>query len=340
MAKKDKLGICIVGCGFMGGIHAAHWHDLPQAEIVAVVDILPERAAKFAALYGLPRFYTDYQQAVALPEVDVVSVCVPTCLHAEITIFAAQHGKHILSEKPIALTLEQAQAMIAAAQENQVKLGVGFMRRHSPVLQSVRDQLASGGLGRPVLYHSTDFRQIRPKLAMHDARQNGGPAIDMAVHLLDGWAYIFQSKPVEVYTQGLVMGKQRPELASIQTLALDTASLTVRYASGDIGNFVVCWGLPPGANPPERPDQICGPGGLAEVAFGMAHQELRIMREGGQWENISVSDENMYQREIASMACYVLHDEQFPASGEDGLSALRTALAAIESIHTGKPVHL
>ncbi|MBN2548296.1 MAG: Gfo/Idh/MocA family oxidoreductase [Anaerolineales bacterium] len=340
MANKAPLGVCIVGCGFMGGIHAAHWHDLPEAKIIAVVDILPERAAKFAELYALPRFYTDYQQALALPEVDVVSVCVPTCLHAEITLFASRHRKHILTEKPIALTLEQAQAMITAAQENQVKLGVGFMRRHSPVLAGLRDRLASGDLGRPVIYHSTDFRQIRPKLAMHDARQNGGPAIDMAVHLLDSWAYIFQSKPVEVYAQGLVMGRSRPELASIQTLAPDTASLTVRYESGDIGSFVVCWGLPPGANPPERPDQICAPGGFAEVTFGMTHQEARLMKEGGQWEIISTSDENMYQREIASMARYVLHHEPFPASGEDGLSALRTALAAIESIHTGKPVHL
>ena len=80
-----------------------------RAEIVAVVDILEERAQNFAGKYNLPAYFMDYRQAVILPDVDVVSVCTPTYLHSDMTVYAAQNGKHVLCEKPAALTLEQAE---------------------------------------------------------------------------------------------------------------------------------------------------------------------------------------------------------------------------------------
>jgi predicted dehydrogenase len=335
--KDGRLGVCIVGCGMMGTIHAQGWQRLPDARVVAVVDILEERAQKLAAQLGLSSWHSDFRAAIASPEVDVVSVCIPTNLHAEVTLFAANLGKHILCEKPIALRLEDAQAMIEAAQRAQVKLGIGFMRRHSPVLEALRDWIAAGHLGRPLLYQAFDVRQIRPKLAMHDAQQNGGPVVDMAVHLFDTWSCIFESNPVEIYAQGLCLACERPELASIQNLAPDTASILARYASGDQGSFTVTWGLPPGVNPPGRAECIYGSKGMAEVVFELNHQELRWMKEGGEWETIASNDENCYQREIASMARHILDGTPYPSSGADGLVALRAALAALHSIQSRQP---
>lgn len=338
--KNAKLGVCVVGCGAMGTVHGECWRQVPEAQIVAVVDIEQDRAEKMARAHNLGTWYADYRAAVILDEVDVVSVCIPTSFHSDAAVLAASYGKHVISEKPIALTLRDADAMIDAARQNGVKLGVGFMRRHSPVLPELRKWLAEGQLGRPVMYHASDVRQIRPKLEMHDAHMNGGPVIDMGVHLFDLWTYIFDSEPVAVFAQGIKLAEHRPEIAHIQEIAYDTATILVRYASGDIGTFVVSWGLPPGVTPSPVPDQILGPEGAAQAMYAGSSQQVQVMREGRGWETLFTSDQNMYQLEIARFARCILEDRPFPATGEDGKAALRVALAALDSIKTGQPVFL
>ena len=293
------------------------------------VDIQPDRAERLAAACGLDRWYSDYREAVARDDVDVVSVCVPTSLHPAVTIFAAEHGKHILCEKPIALTVEAAQAMQAAAERNRVKLAVGFMRRYSPVLAELRALLANE-TGRPALYHAVDARELRPKREMHDPHANGGPVIDMGVHLFDLWSVIFDSQPVEVCAQGMALAQGRPEISHIPQAAVDTASIVVRYASGDVGSFVVTWGLPPKVTPPEGPDVLYAPKAAAQIRFGMNHQEVVLGEEGGTWRTAAVCDEDMYQREIASFARAILEDRPPVAGAEQGIAALRVALAVLE----------
>lgn len=334
----DRLGVCIVGAGDMGSKHAERWRSLPHAQVVAVVDIIDQRAERLARAHGLDTWHTAYQPAVSLPQVDVVSVCVPTRDHPDISIYAANHGKHVLCEKPIALTLAQAEAMIDAARRNGVKLGLGFMRRYSPVMADLKTWLAQGKLGRPVMYHAADVREIRPKREMHNQQANGGPVIDMGVHLFDGWSFIFDSPPEVVFAQGLTIGQNQPALAHIDKIAYDTAAITVRYASGDVGSFVVCWGLPPQVTPPGAADQMFCPGGLVEVQFGMAHQTAKLTRTGGEVEIISKSDQDMYQLEITGFARAILDNRPVQTPGEAGQAALRVALAAIESIQTGQPV--
>lgn len=338
--QNGKINVCIVGCGMMGTIHAESWRRLPFARVQAVVDILPDRAESLARLYGLQNWYTDYHQAICLPEIDAVSICIPTHLHAEAAVYAARQGKHVLCEKPVALQLDQARAMLAAAYEQQIKLGMGFMRRHSEVMSVLHGKLQSGMLGRPLFYQASDFREIRPKLEMHDTNANGGPVIDMAVHLFDTWAFLFESTPVEVMAYGQRLGKDRPELNSIANKAWDTASINVRYASGDLGIFHVSWGLPPGINPQPAPERVLGPRGLVEAAFSRTNQSARWLQEGGAWETIAQSDEDMYHREIASFASSILEETPLRASGEDGLRALLVARAAVESIETGLPVEI
>lgn len=340
MSPTNKLGVCIVGCGDMGTKHAERWNRLPGAQVVATVDLIETRAERLARAHRLDHWYTDHRPAVSLPGVDVVSVCVPTCSHPEITIFAANRGKHVLCEKPIALTLADAEAMGRAARQNRVKLALGFMRRYSSITTQLKAWLARGELGRPVMYQALDVRDIRPKREMHDRRANGGPVIDMGVHLFDGWNNIFDSQPVEVYAQGLKLAQKRRELAHISEIAYDTASIVVRYASGDVGNLLVSWGLPPGVTPPGRPDQIFGPNGLAELEYGLNHQDLRLLRSGAAPELVAGSDEDMYQLEISDFARAILEDRPPKIGVAEGRDSLKVALAALESIQTGRTVNI
>ncbi len=336
----SKLRVCVVGCGDMGMRHARNWSLLPEAEVVAVADTKEERAQQLAELLGLSTWHTDYRAAISTEGVDVISVCIPTCWHAEVTVFAAEHGRHVLCEKPIALTLADADRMIEAARKHRVRLGIGFMRRYSPVLDAMRDWLGSGGLGRPVMYHTIDIRGLRPKREMHDANANAGPVVDQGVHEYDTWSYVFGAQPVSVSAQGLKLAEGRAELAHIRELAYDTANVIVHYSSGDVGSLVISWGLPPDTMAPGGPQRIFGPKGLALAAFTDAVQEVRVLRPDGSWDVVSASSEDMYQREIAGFARCVLEGRPLPATGEDGRAALQVALAALESIRTGQTVAL
>jgi predicted dehydrogenase len=330
--ENSKKGVCIVGCGFMGNIHAEAWQKQAEFQIVAVVDIMEQRAELLAQKLGLSGWFTDFYKAIALPEVDVVSICIPTNLHAEASIYSAENKKHILCEKPIALNIQDALAMQKAAQSNKVSLGVAFMRRHSPVLDQLRNFINSGELGHPVLYCSSDIRQIRPKLAMHDVDQNGGPIIDMGVHLFDSWNFIFDSPIANVSAQAIALAAKRLELSTINHIAPDTATITVKHESGDIGNFIVSWGLPPGVNPPQRPDQIFGPNGILEVVFEMSYQYLKWKKDDNEWQTLAESYENMYEIEITNFANHLLAGRPFPTMAGEGIAALEIALSASRQV--------
>lgn len=338
--KDGKLGVAILGCGMMGNIHADGWARLSEVRLLACADILEDRAQALAEKHGLEAWSGNYRQAVLHPGVDVVSICTPTHLHAEMAVFAANQGKHVLTEKPIARTLQQVQLMQQAAQANHIKLGVGFMRRQSPVFEALRQALKAGQLGRPVLYTARDLRQVRPKLAMHDDQQNGGPVIDMAVHYIDVWNAIFDSRPAQVFARGLTLAAGRPELTSIAQKAPDTAELIVQYESGDLGSFTVTWGLPPAVNPPPMPDLIFGPLGMYEVIIERTFQGLRWLQEGGEWRNLASGESDLYFDEIAAMKRWILEGQPYPATAEAGELALRVALAARESMRSGKPIDL
>ena len=325
----DRLGVCIVGCGMMGAIHAAAWQALPQARVVAVADPLEARAAALAEKMGLTEWHGDYRAAIAMPGVDVVSVCLPTDQHAAVTLLALELGRHVLCEKPMARTLEQAQAMTRLAADRQLKLGLGFMRRHSPIFPVLRDFLAGSG---PALYHASDVRQVRPKLAMHDLDQNGGPALDMAVHLFDLWNGLYGAAPQQVLAHGLTLAAGQPSLSGIARLAPDTAAIQAAYPDGSLGSFVVCWGLPPGVNPPTPADQIYTRRGLLEVTWGWDVQRLRWMQAGGEWQTLAESRDDMYRRQVAAMAAWILDGAPFPTTGLEGEVALAAGLQALAQI--------
>ena len=177
------LNVCTIGCGDMGRQHAHAWKAHEDAKVVAVCDIAADpREALASQLQACA--YESYRDAIRHPGVDVVSICVPVCLHSEIACFAAGNHKHILCEKPIALTLEQADAMIDAARQHGVLLSVSFQYRAFTRNVKCRQLLREGAFGGPVFFRYTDIREVRPKLAMHRKSMNGGPVIDIGQPLL------------------------------------------------------------------------------------------------------------------------------------------------------------
>ena len=155
------INFAIIGCGRIAPRHAQSIKQLPGAKLVAVCDIIESRARHFASEYCATP-YTDYRDVLDRPDIDIVNVCVPSGLHKTVGVDVAASGKNLLVEKPISLTLEDADALIEAAANAGVKLGVVLQNRFNPPMKDVRQLIDEGLLGKLLLGNAT-VRWYRPQ---------------------------------------------------------------------------------------------------------------------------------------------------------------------------------
>ena len=128
----NKTRFAIAGCGVIAPSHATSISKNPRAELVAVCDVIKEKAEELAKTFGASRVYTEFTEMVKRDDIDVVCICTPSGLHAEMAVIAAGAGKHILCEKPLEITRDAMTRMIGACRERGVKLGCVFQRRLMP----------------------------------------------------------------------------------------------------------------------------------------------------------------------------------------------------------------
>lgn len=320
----SRLGVVIIGAGDMGARHARHWAEA-GARVVAVCDPDVARADAVAAPLGAEAHATP-EEVLERDEVQTVSVCTPTHLHVGFTVAALDAGKHVLCEKPVALTLADAYRMKEAAKRNGRELRIGFMRLFDPAYHQLLEMHAR--IGAPVLAQATIAAGLRPKRLMHDARANGGPIIDMCCHLFNLWETMFGSQAEVVSARGYTFSQDRPELAAITYKALDSVHLTLEYPSGAVGHVQVSWGLPVGIEPLEQHTYM-GPSGLITVDWNQ-HVSLQDGNHVTIWSSTGTDP---WQEEIAYFHRELT--EEAPrclATIDDGISALKVSLAVLRSV--------
>jgi len=330
-----QFKVCIIGCGDMGRNHAAAWNAREDAQVVSVADPLEDRRARLAESGGAVA-YASNEDAIRHDGVNVVSICTPVCFHSEIGCLAAQYGRHVLSEKPLALTLEQADAVIAAARENGVCLSTSLQYRGSPKCVKYHDLLHEGAFGGPIFARFADVREVRPKLAMHRKSMNGGPIVDMAGHYFDLMRYITSEEPMTVYARGHVFGQGKPRLAGIDDLAIDAAAIEVGMSGGHVLSVFVNWGMPEGYAG-YGDEIVMGPAmsvrpveDKLEALYGDKRKEMIELGPGSPGPTVRIN----------SLVAAIRGQGPIEVSGEDGRVALSVSLAALESIRTGGVVEL
>jgi predicted dehydrogenase len=323
------LRVCVVGAGDMGLRHLKAWQNVEQVEVVALVEGVEERLAQAGQECGISGLYQDYKQAIDETRPAVVSVCLPTSFHAPVTIYALESGAHVLCEKPVALNLADAEAMKETARRKGLLLAVGFMLRYSPAVARLKEWLAAGKIGRPVMVVSENFMEVRPKRVMHAKNINGGPIADFWCHHFDLWAWLFESEPASVAGYGAVFAQNKPEVSGLGELAVDTATVSIKYRSGDIGQLSTSWGWPPALKPwAISSDKFIGPDGLI---FGDIRKKLTLVQSDGQTEEVSNAGLNFWQDEIDAFARAIRQGGYF-AGVDEGIAALKVSLAAFEAI--------
>lgn len=330
-----ELRVCIVGCGDMGGNHANCWKRRDDSQIVAVCDLIEERRMKMAENTGATP-YLDYRDAIMHEGINAVSVCIPVCDHSKVSVFAAENGRHVLCEKPIALTVEQADTMIEAARRNSVVLSTSFQCRGFARHVRTRELIREGCFGGPLIARFTDIREVRPKLAMHRQSENGGPVIDMAGHYFDLMRWLTGCEPVRAFARGHIFGRGKPSLASVEDFAIDAADITVEMTGGHVLNVLVNWGMPEGFGSLGE-ELIVGPALSIQTVGGKV-----IMKTGSETESWEASEGNPPGSSVRiNDFAEAIHEGRRPeVTGEDGRIALSVSLAALRSIETGEIVCL
>ena len=223
------LKIGLVGYGFIGGMHSSCYAATGKAQVVAVADVEPDRRASAEAALGC-QTYASIEDMLSSADIDIVDICTPTYLHRQHAITAAEAGKHILCEKPMALSTEDCDAMIAAANKAGVSMMVGHVIRFWPEYQVVKDIIDSGKYGK-VLWLSA--RRLSPPATwawqgwLADPAKSGGAIHDLHIHDQDYIEYLIGS-PSKVSSIGIPGPKGGFD--SAMTLGFDHSSGANSYA--------------------------------------------------------------------------------------------------------------
>ena len=329
MSQSIKAIVC--GAGDMARKHIEAYRKLGNVEIAAVAGRSLPRAAALSAEYDIPRCYDNIDDAFGREKADIASVCVPTAHHPAISAQAMAKGMHVITEKPIALTVAAAQEMIAAAEKHRRKLTVVFNRRFNTVWQELTQRLSS--IGTPLVYNTQEIRSIRPKPAMHSQSANGGPVIDCCVHDFDMLLHLF-GKAQSVFASGTVFGKNKAFPSAIKDFAVDTAHIDVEFENGHRAYLLYAWGFPPGQAYWQY-REFMGPNGIIRL-MGEFGQEVHCYRSDGIRETVHDLKENGHETIIRKFVESVALNSEVPVPPQEAVEALKISLAALKSIDSGK----
>jgi len=332
----NDVKTAVIGVGSMGQHHARVYTELSRATLVAVADVSEKAAQSIASTYGV-NAYTDYHQMLEQEQPEAVTVAVPTRLHRQVTDAAMSSGAHVLVEKPLTATVAEGEALIDRAAELGCKLMVGHIVRFDPAVQALKHHLENKELGRI-------FQVICRRVGPFPSRiRDVGVVVDLAPHDLDLMRFVTGDEPVRVYAE---------TEQQIHTDHEDLVSALLRFRSGITGMLEINWLTPTKV----RDVLALGERGMFRVdsltqnlyfyenaqANGEMWGALRVLKgvSEGRMVRYPLQRYEPLRAELEAFVGAVLDDEAVPVQGEDGLAALRLALALVESGETHRIVEL
>lgn len=337
MNNNTVVNVGLIGAGRIGSFHAETVAKrLPDACLKGVADPLPGAAAKLAEKLSCDFYTMDPIELINRADIDAVIIATPARYHAELVKEAAKAGKAIFCEKPMALTLEDAEEAIQAAKNAHVPLQVGFNRRWDQAFSEGFDAIKSGAVGTPQLIRSLT-RDPGPFKADPAKIPQWTIFYETLIHDFDTILWLNQgSRPVEVFAVADAL--VRPDCKD--TGHLDTAVVTIRFENGAIAtaeaNFSALYGY-------DVRGEVFGSEGMVKMG-DVKRSSMTLFNLNGinndTWRLDADHFLAGYTSQLNSFVDAVRSGVVIGASGQDAKSALNLALASIESVKTGKPVAL
>ncbi len=293
--------------------------QIPGAKIVAAVDIIPERAKRLAELVDCQAF-TDYHHALHL--VDAVWVCTPPDSHREMTVTALNADKHVFCEKPMALSLEDADAMIEAAKANGKLLGIGYCLRFSPWAQMCKEIVQRGELGEITMAWIARMSPIPGAPWLGDQAASGGMLTEQTTHNLDWLRFV-----VGDVTEATGLAKTALPKVTIK----DNVVGVLRFSQGGIGQIMASWS----SATSWLDSGLLGTKGVLRTGQGGA---ITVYPHGGEPKIYEPENPNMYLEEDRIFIESIASSSNYPLDPEEAKKSLAVSLAILKSAEIGKPV--
>lgn len=333
-----KLNIGVIGCGSIAKHrHLPEYAQNENVNIVAVCDPVEERAAEMAAKYGATP-YTNYEELLQNESIDAVSVCTPNYLHAPISIQALKAGKHVLCEKPMATSKEEAEAMIEAAKESGKKLMIAHNQRFVRSHEKARKLIETGEIGK-IYSFRTAFGHPGPEGWSADGKDSWffrkneaamGAMGDLGVHKADLIRFLLGEEVVEV---GAFVETSAKENTDVD----DNATCILKTESGIVGTLAASWSY---NGSEDNSTIIYGEKGILRLEDDPNYSLIVQYRNGevAKYElgAIQSNDEGgqTTSHVIDHFISTILEDKEPPISGEEGMKSLMVILAAFKSAET------
>lgn len=337
----ERVGVALIGAGVFGERHAQAYSRHHAVEFVAVCDLNEERARAVAEHYGAHYATGDYRALLADPAVRAVSIALPDHLHREVAVAAAEAGKDILVEKPLATTVEDAEAIVAAAERAGVKLMVDFHNRVNPPMVSARDAIRRGAIGRPRYVYARLSNTTMVPTEMLRWAGNSSALWFLASHMVDVVRWMLEDEVARVYAV------RRDGV--LRELGVDTADFhvaTVEFRGGAVAVFEHAWILPRShATVKDLKLEILGSAGQINID-GSHNRTLELYSaEKATFPDLLAppTGEHLTVFVLDSIAYFVdmlTKDAPPLATGADGVAVTRILCAIEESARLGKPVDL
>ncbi|CAN5562147.1 Gfo/Idh/MocA family oxidoreductase [soil metagenome] len=342
----ENVRIGIVGSRFIADIHAKSFERVPNAEVVAVASPTEEHARSFADRHGVKRALTRYEDLLNIDEIDVVSIALPNDLHAEVTIAAANAGKHVICEKPLAVTLDEADAMIAACQKAGVQLMYAEELCFAPKYVRAKELADSGALGTVFLVKQREEHSGPHSPWFWDvSRSGGGVLMDMGCHgiAFARWMLNNQSIASVSATLGTYVhaDKTQGEDHALTVLSFENGAVALIEDSWAKGGGMDDQAEIYGSKGHTQADLIRGSSltTFSEIGYGYAVEKADTTAG---W-TFTVFEELWnygFPQEMQHFVDCVQRDEPAAITGEDGRAALEAIYAAYLSAGTGQKVPL
>jgi myo-inositol 2-dehydrogenase/D-chiro-inositol 1-dehydrogenase/scyllo-inositol 2-dehydrogenase (NAD+) len=331
------IRVLLVGTGRAGMVHGRNLAaGVPGARLVGVADPAGEARERAVAELGDVRAHDDPLAAVTDDAVDAVVIASPTFTHADVAVAALAAGKHVLCEKPLASTLEDARRVTAAERASGATLLMGFMRRFDAGFRRVAERIAAGDIGEPVLVKSTGRGPGLPPQWAWDPARSGGLIAEVNSHDLDTVRWFSGQEPRRVHAVG--RAAKRPDLAERHPGFVDVIAVTLELSAGGIG--LVDGACPAGYGYDARVE-VYGSEGVLFAGDPRADTTLLVRSDGvhadvaRSWRHVFAG---AYRAESAHLVAVARGDEPPATSVDDGVRALAAALAANDSLERGATV--
>ena len=332
------LKSAIIGTGFIGNAHATAYKNMDNAQLVAIVDVDEEKGTKAAEEFGC-KYYSDAEEMLQTEEVDIVDICLPTFLHEQYALLAARYKKHILCEKPVTLSLESMDRMLAAVKEAGVRFMVAQVVRFWPEYIKIKEMYDAGDFGDVRMVYANRIAQHPNWTQWHrDPNKSGGGLFDLHLHDIDFMQYLF-GRVKSVYAVG----------KASETGCWNFVMTTLKFENGNYATVEGIFDMTENY-PFTMTFRIIGETKTVDYSMvagfnledvGSSKRAAILYENGHEPRKLDIDEKDAYQIEIEYFVGHIESGKPFDViTPEDSRHVVEVICAIQESLETGKVVEL